>query len=66
MADMPMKIRAEKQYRAASEEAQRLQGAAEGTTEFIRLQELTTAMHDYELAHLLDPNCRPGRPPGSI
>jgi antitoxin component HigA of HigAB toxin-antitoxin module len=66
MADMSMKIRTEEQYRAASEEAQRLQGAAEGTTEFVRLQELTTAMHDYELAHLVDPDCQPGRPAGSI
>jgi hypothetical protein len=61
-----MKISTPEQYRAAIEELQTLQNAAQGTSEFKRRQELLTATHDYELAHVVDPNCRPGRPPGSL
>jgi hypothetical protein len=63
---MSEKISTPEQYRAAVAEAQRLEGAAEGTSQFRRRQELLTAMHDYELDHLTDPNCRAGRPAGSI
>jgi hypothetical protein len=61
-----MKIRTPEQYRTAVEEAQKLASAREGTADFKRRQELTAAMHDYELTHIIDPKCRPGRPPGSI
>ena len=61
-----MKIQTSEEYRAAVEEAQQLESAREGTPEFKRLQELVTAMHEYELDHLVDPKYRPGRPAGSI
>jgi hypothetical protein len=32
----------------------------------MRLHELTTAMHDYELAPLVGPGCRPGWPAGWV
>jgi hypothetical protein len=60
------KISTPEQYRAAVAEAQTLEGATEGTSQFSRRQELLTAMHDYELDHLIDPNYRAGRPAGSI
>jgi hypothetical protein len=60
-----VKISTPEQYRAAVAEAQRLEGATEGTSQFRRRQELLTAMHDYD-DHLVDPNCRAGRPAGSI
>ena len=63
---MPMKIETLQQYRAAVAEAQTLEHAREGTPEFNRQQELITAMHDYELEHLVDPKYRRGRPAGSI
>jgi antitoxin component HigA of HigAB toxin-antitoxin module len=60
MAGMPTRICTDEQYRTASEEAQRLQGAVEGTAEFARLQEFRTAMQDYELQHLTDPRLPSG------
>jgi hypothetical protein len=61
-----MKISTPEQYRAVIQELQTLQNAAQGTSEFKHRQELLTATHDYELSHVVDPNCRPGRPPGSL
>jgi hypothetical protein len=61
-----VKISTPEQYRAAVAEAQTLEGATEGTSQFSWRQELLTAMHDYELDHLIDPNYRAGRPAGSI
>ena len=61
-----MAIQTPEEYRAAVEEAQRLEDAPEGTPEFRRRQELVTAMHEYELDHLIDPKYRSGRPAGSI
>jgi hypothetical protein len=63
---MPVNISTPEQYRAAIAEAQKLEGAAEGSCEFRYRQELLAALQDYELDHLADPNCRPGRPAGSI
>ena len=61
-----MAIQTPEEYRAAVEEAQRLEDAPEGTPEFKRRQELVTAMQDYELDQLVDSKYRPGRPAGSI
>jgi hypothetical protein len=61
-----MKINTPEQYRAAVAEVQKLEHVREGSPEFNRRQELMTATHDYELDHLTDPECRRGRPPGSI
>jgi hypothetical protein len=63
---MPMKINTPEQYSAAVAELQKLEHAREGTPAFKRRQELITAMHDYELDHIVDADCRPGRPAGSI
>lgn len=57
-----MHIRTPEEYRAVSEEARQLEEAREGTSVFKTRQELVTAMHEYELQHLADPNCRSGHP----
>jgi hypothetical protein len=61
-----MKINTPEEYRSAVAEIQKLEHAREGTPQFQRRQELITAMHDYELGHLTDPECRRGRPARSI
>ena len=57
-----MRLETTERYRAAIEDARELEGALEGTRELKRRQELIAAMHQYELEHVADPNCRPGRP----
>jgi hypothetical protein len=57
-----MRLETTEHYRAAIEEARELEGAPEGTREVRRRQEMIAAMHQYELEHIVDPNCRLGRP----
>jgi hypothetical protein len=60
-----MRIETPEHYRIAIEEARELESAPEGTPEFERRQELTAAMHQYELENVADPNSRRGRPPST-